>query len=397
MGNVSKLPRWAPHHKVTGKDLNLIASSIDSGGSGNLLSPTASDISGQGLSSPFPVSTGGSIVPNVGSVISPEVPVGLTLSYGIDHYSQTHDGYILATWSPNPVTDSVARYDLYWHKGSDPNLHQLTVGGDVTQARINSVIPGQTYIFAIQAHDTAGRASAFSLEVPIFISLDVDPPAAPTGLVATAIGSGINLTWTEVGSEGISNDLKQYQIAISTDSGSTFPTIRTIGPGNSYFYNPGLGAFSPGVAPTFTFKVASVDWTGNVSAYSSIASATLNNTFTVAGELEILNGDNSGGSSLVQIELGWHGSSPVPQYQHYLSTIHNGGDINDNKIKFWTSDTTANGVFPTNAVLGLTIANGKITVPTSITVGPTGTAGISTAILSSGSDNFFGQGAQGFR
>src|SRR5579859_2480740 len=184
---MSRLPRLAPGAGLKDvKDyVNLLAGAIDAGGAQNLVSATDTGITGQGLTQNFP-STPGSTNPPPGSSGTPQTPTGLNLSYGIDNYHQTHDGFIIISWTPNPVTDNIARYDIYWRKGSDPNFHQLTVGGDVNLARINSVIPGISYTFAIQAHDTMGRASLYSMEQSITVSLDVDPPAVPTGLAATS-------------------------------------------------------------------------------------------------------------------------------------------------------------------------------------------------------------------
>lgn len=268
---MSKLPRYQPDQKVTGKDLNVIIAALDAGGLLNLSSQTGTGITGQGLAPTVPTTTSGSTTPAPGSVGAPQTPTGLTYQVGIDYYSQTHDGFVVLSWTPNPVYDFVSRYDIYYHKGADDNLHNLTVGGDVSSVRINSLIPGQTYVFAIQAHDAANRASNFSMELPVYVPLDIDPPAVPTGLAATTVGDLIRLTWTEVGVlDGISNDLKEYQIAVSTDGGSTYPTTYTVGPGNSWLY-------IPTVATPF-FKIASVDWTGNVSAYSAAVSATAGGT-----------------------------------------------------------------------------------------------------------------------
>jgi hypothetical protein len=259
----------------------------------------------------------------------------------------------------------VSRYDIYWHKGSDPVLHNITVGGDVTSVRVNSLIPGLTYLFSIQCHDAAGRASNWAMEVPVTISLDVDPPAIPTGLTATSSATGIYLTWTEVGTEGISKDLKQYQIAISTDGGSTYPTIQTVGPGNSYYFASTIGG-----SGTVFFKVAAVDWTLNTSAYSSAVSASLGTLVgpitinpgplkitgsSAAGELQLTSGNAGGADTVAQIAFGYSGSSPNVQYQSWFATQHNGGVLSGNTIQLYTGDGTANGVFPTNAVLGLTI------------------------------------------
>lgn len=267
---MSRLPRLSPGAKVTGRDYNLLAAAIDAGGAQNIASQTTGQgITGQGLTQNFPI-TPGSTNPLLGSSSAPNTPTGLTAIYGIDYFSQTHDGYIVLTWTPNPVQDNIGRYDIYWHKGSDNNLHQLTVGGDVNLARINSVIPGQTYVFAIQAHDTAGRGSQFSQEISITISPDVDPPAVPTGLTLTAFTKAIFVQWTEVGPDGISNDLKQYQIQIDTSSSfNVSPYIATLGPGNSYYYPYASSG------TVLYFRIRSADWTGNVSAWSNTVNATV--------------------------------------------------------------------------------------------------------------------------
>ena len=267
---MSRLPRKPPGSKVTYNDYNLLAAAIDAGGAANITSQTTGQgVTGQGLTQNFPPAPG-STNPVQGSTGTPTTPTGLNAVYGIDYFSQTHDGYIVLSWTPNPVNDYIARYDIYWHKGSDNNLHQLTVGGDVSLARINSVIPGQTYVFAIQAHDTAGQGSNFSPELAITISGDVDPPAVPTGLTLTAFTKAIFVQWTEVGPDGISNDLKQYQIQIDTSSSfNVSPYIATLGPGNSYYYPYASSG------TVLYFRIRSTDWTGNVSAWSATVNATV--------------------------------------------------------------------------------------------------------------------------
>jgi hypothetical protein len=47
-------------------------------------------------------------------------------------------------------------------------------------------------------------------------------------------------------------------------------------------------------------------------------------------------------------------------YSHFIHTGHNAGSGAANHIDFYTSDGTQNGVFPTNAIHGLTIENGKV-------------------------------------
>jgi hypothetical protein len=275
---MARLPRFPAEAPAKGKDLNLILSILDTGGVIDLSSVTASTSTGDGLSPTVP-NVSGSISPQPGGIGAPVTPRGFFGSYGIDNYAQAHTAFVVLSWTPNPVSDFVSRYDIYYHKGSDPTLYNLSVSGDVHSCRVNNLFPGNSYSFAMQAHDASNRASSWTPEIIINISQDTDPPAVPTGLTATGTDGGVYLTWTEVGPEGLSNDLKEYQIAVSTDGGVTYPLIETIGPGNSFFYTP-----TTSNQGTVFFKIATVDWTGNVSAYTSPVSAAVG---TILGPITI--------------------------------------------------------------------------------------------------------------
>ena len=84
--------------------------------------------------------------------------------------------------------------------------------------------------------------------------------------------------------------------------------------------------------------------------------STVKNT---TGALGLGSGDtNTQSNNYVQIRLGYNGNSA--DYPHFITTGHNSVAATGNFIKFWTSDSTLAGVFPANAVLGLTVENGKI-------------------------------------
>ncbi|MDD5625888.1 MAG: tail fiber domain-containing protein [Patescibacteria group bacterium] len=76
-------------------------------------------------------------------------------------------------------------------------------------------------------------------------------------------------------------------------------------------------------------------------------------------KLHLINGDNATAFTRATIALGW---STTGQYSNFIHTRHNGSGAANNAIDFYTSDGTASGVFPTNAVLGLTINNGQVGV-----------------------------------
>ena len=265
---MARLPRFPAEAPAKGKDLNLILSILDTGGVIDLSSVTASTSTGDGLSPTVP-NVSGSISPQPGGIGAPVTPRGFFGSYGIDNYAQAHTAFVVLSWTPNPVSDFVSRYDIYYHKGSDPTLYNLSVGGDVASCRVNNLFPGNSYSFAMQAHDASNRASSWTPEIIINISQDTDPPAVPTGLTATGFVKSIFLTWTEVGLEGLSNDLKQYQIQIDTDPAfGTAPFIATVGPGNCLYY-----PYATSTTLLYA-RIRTSDWTGNVSAWSANVNAT---------------------------------------------------------------------------------------------------------------------------
>jgi fibronectin type 3 domain-containing protein/peptidoglycan/xylan/chitin deacetylase (PgdA/CDA1 family) len=96
---------------------------------------------------------------------------------------------------------------------------------------------------------------------------DTTPPAAPTGLTATAVSSSqINLSWNA----NTESDLASYSVYRSTTSGftpgaGTFVTSTT----SSSYSDTGLSA-----STTYYYKVTAVDTSGNESSPSAQASAT---------------------------------------------------------------------------------------------------------------------------
>lgn len=264
---MSRLPRYPQDKVATGADLNLILAILDTGGVISIASANNSGVSGQGLSPSVP-NVAGSISPNPGGVGAPVTPRGVSGGFGIDNFAQSHTAYVILSWTPNPVTDFVSRYDIYYHKGSDPTLYNVSVSGAASSVRINNLFPGNTYSFSMQAHDAANRSSLWTPEVDIAISPDSDPCAVPTGFAATGFVKSLFLTWTEVGDEGLSNDLKQYQIQIDTASDFTAsPVTVAIGPGNSLYYPYASSG------TTLYSRIRTCDWTGNLSDWSGTISA----------------------------------------------------------------------------------------------------------------------------
>jgi len=82
------------------------------------------------------------------------------------------------------------------------------------------------------------------------------------------------------------------------------------------------------------------------------------------GILLNLGNDVNGSQNLTQISFGYNApSSPSGYWKHFVTTNHNAGTSSGNSINFYTSDGTQSGVYPTNAVFGLSISNGGIVSP----------------------------------
>ena len=94
---------------------------------------------------------------------------------------------------------------------------------------------------------------------------DTTPPSAPTGLTATAGPGQVDLTWTaSTDNVGVSG----YRVERCQGAGCTdFAQVGT--PTGTAFTDTGLAA-----STTYRYQVRAVDAAGNLSAYSSIATAT---------------------------------------------------------------------------------------------------------------------------
>ncbi len=100
--------------------------------------------------------------------------------------------------------------------------------------------------------------------------------------------------------------------------------------------------------------------TGNVGV--GITGTPLAKLDVRGGPVLLRNGSDGGGGNLpYQMRFGWSWSD---SYQHYLRTRHAAGTTSLNAFDFYTSDGTASGTFPTNAVHGMTIAGGRVGIGT---------------------------------
>jgi chitodextrinase len=123
---------------------------------------------------------------------------------------------------------------------------------------------GTSYSYRVRATDAAGNLSGYSNTAGA-TTLDTQPPTAPANLTATAAsGSQINLSWT-ASSDNVG--VTQYLIERCQNAGCTaFTQIGT---------STGSTLNDTGLTPnaSYSYRVRATDAAGNLSGYSSVASA----------------------------------------------------------------------------------------------------------------------------
>ena len=140
-----------------------------------------------------------------------------------------------------------------------PNTFSAT-GGASHSTMVSGLVSGGSYSYYIHCQDTAGNKTTTNFPISFSVDLpDTQNPSTPTNLVAAAISSSqINLSWTASTDNVGVTGYRVYRggIQIATPTGTSYS-------------NTGL---SP--STTYSYTVAAVDGTGNVSAQSTSASAT---------------------------------------------------------------------------------------------------------------------------
>ena len=100
--------------------------------------------------------------------------------------------------------------------------------------------------------------------------------------------------------------------------------------------------------PTFTTALTVINTGGAAPIYQRLLDTTQPDTLVAGvGALDTL---------LTQAQMAF-GYGGTPQYPQFIVTQHN-NQANANRFRFYTSDGTQFGVFPANAILGLTVENG---------------------------------------
>lgn len=196
------------------------------------------------------------VAPPGGDVTPPAVPTGLVATAG--------DRQISLNWDNSGASD-FANFKVY-RAPSLAGSYVLIVTRTVSDYINTGLTNGTPYYYKVSAVDSSGNESAQSSAVtatPVGVPGDTTPPAAPTGLTATASDRAVALDWADSGA----GDFSHYRVYRSLTSGGSYSFIAT-----RTVSNHTDGTLTNGI--TYFYRVTTVDISGNESVPSSVVSAT---------------------------------------------------------------------------------------------------------------------------
>ena len=184
----------------------------------------------------------------------PAAPTGLAATPG--------DGTVSLDWNDNAEPD-LAGYNVYRHTVPGGPYSKINVGLVATSTFVdNGVSNGTTYYYVVRAEDGHSNESGNSSEASA--TPGDAPPAAPTGLVATAGDASVSLDWDD----NSEPDLDSYNVKRGTSGGGPYSTIATDVATSTYVDNTASNG------TTYYYVVTAVDTSSNESPNSNEDSAT---------------------------------------------------------------------------------------------------------------------------
>jgi hypothetical protein len=223
---------------------------------------------------------------STGDTQPPTAPTGLTAAAA--------GTTVNLTWTASTDNTGVASYVVDRCQGAGCTTFTQTGTSATTAYSVTGLTASTSYSFRVRAVDAAGNMSGYSnvVTATTATSSDTQPPTTPTNVAGTAVSSTqINLTWT----------------ASSDNSGVTgYVVERCQGAGCGSFAQvgtPTAAAFSDTtglVASTsYSYRVRAKDAAGNLSGYSTVASATTSGGTSTAPKQVVFTASADHSTSLV--------------------------------------------------------------------------------------------------
>ena len=219
----------------------------------------------------------------------PAAPSGLTAT-------AASSSQINLSWTDNSTNESGFRIERCQGSGCTSFAQIVEVGANVTSYSNTGLAASTTYVYRVRAFNSGGN-SAYSNTATATTQAAPSPPAAPSGLTATAASSSqINLGWTDN-----STNEDGFRIERCQGSGCTsFAQIAEVGANVTSFSNTGLAA-----STAYVYRVRAFNGGGN-SGYSNTATATTQAAGSVPAAPSALSATAASNS---QINLSWTDNS----------------------------------------------------------------------------------------
>lgn len=228
-------------------------------------------------------STGGATggITNRPDTTTPNPVTGLVVTTAeyLDDQGLTR-AYALLDWNaPTNNTDGsvctdIERYEVQYRLSSSATWTSSASVAD-TDATVDGLTPGQTYVFRVRVRDTAPapHVSAWNTSSGVVVVGDTTAPPKPSTPVVSAYLESLMIRWDGKTSAGadMPADCDRIEVHRSTVNGFTPDSTTMMATVNGK--SPGAVVFTDGVAgTTYYFKFIATDRSGNSSVASTQAS-----------------------------------------------------------------------------------------------------------------------------
>ncbi|MFC1976782.1 hypothetical protein ACFLWS_00720 [Chloroflexota bacterium] len=262
-----------------------------------------------------------SLYSNVDSTVAnvpPAAPSGLGATSG--------DSQVSLDWSDNSEGD-LASYNVYRGLSSGNYTYIDNVVAPTSDYTDTGLSNNVTYYYVVTAVDNVTAESSNSNEDNAVANV---PPAAPTGLIATAGDGQVGLDWND-NSEG---DLAGYNVYRSLSSGANYTEIESLWTSSNYT-DTGL---TNGI--TYYYVVTAVDNVTAQSGYSNESSATPGDPPPAAPTGLVA----TSGKQLVSLDWNDNGEGDLDGYNVYSSLTSGANYTQINGVLVSTSNYTDTGL-----------------------------------------------------
>jgi chitodextrinase len=208
---------------------------------------------------------------------------------------------IALSWAPATDNVGVTGYLIERQSPGSSSFTQVATASG-TSFTNTGLLAGTNYSYRTRATDAAGNLSSYSpVATAATLPVDTQPPTAPASLTATGASSTqVNLSWSaSTDNRGVA----KYQVERSQGAGSA-SYLQVATPSATTFSDSGLSA-----STVYNYRVRASDTNGNLSGYSTVATATTANPPPDSTSPTVPTGLVASAASSNQINLTWTASS----------------------------------------------------------------------------------------